>query len=90
MHVMNKHAMTCVVNVVSESRHTEESCVSVCRVSSRFLEHSVDDRAFRRRRRSGFLSAYVRERGRTCCGCGVHPLDCVRVQVVYGIIPHCS
>ena len=27
------------------SRHTEESCVSVCRVSSRFLEHSVDDRA---------------------------------------------
>ena len=29
MHVLNKHAIMCIVNVISVSRHTEESCVSV-------------------------------------------------------------
>ena len=43
MHVLNKHAIMCIVNVISCV--TSYGASTLCRISSRFLKHTVDDRA---------------------------------------------
>ena len=46
MHVLNKHAIMCIVNVIScVTSYGGEHIVSNSRISSRFLKHTVDDRA---------------------------------------------